>query len=110
MLDEYMPIITGKYSVKLKIDEIVSIEQQLRKVVITTNEKCYSYYGKISNIDKYLDLRFYHCLSRLIINFDKVKEMRAQVIYFENGGFYYIGKNNYIKTRQTYSAYLKKML
>lgn len=106
-MEKYIPVITKKYSCKVSVDDIVYIRQHEKKLDIVTEEERYSYYEKMDNVVDYLDDRFYRIMKRLVVNLDKVTMVREQQIYFENGDGLYLGKDNYIKAKQRYTAHLR---
>ena len=106
----FIPLVTRKFSLKVWIADIIYIQKKDRKIKIMTDQECYEYYEKLQNIEQYLDKRFYHCLKTLVVNLDKIDKMTDQTIFFQNGETFFLGRENYIKTKQTYSAYLKKLI
>ena len=107
---QFIPLITRKFSLKVWVDDIVYIQKKDRKLKVATDRVCYEYYEKLQNIEPYLDQRFYYCLKSLVVNLDKIDKMTDQTIFFQNGETFFLGRENYIKAKQTYSAYLKKLI
>ena len=105
---EYLPIITRKYSTRAKVDDLIMIERTGRKINVVTDGNKWTYNGKIKDTWMYLDKRFFHCLCGCIINFDKVEKMENNQIIFANGLRYTIGRDNFLRTRQAYDAYLRR--
>jgi len=66
------------------------------------------------NLMQYLDSRFYTCLKGTVINLDKVERMEERPeerrIYFLNGEYLLIGRDNFIRTKQRYAAWLKNLI
>lgn len=48
-------------------------------------------------------------MSTCIINLDKVESMEKSTVKFESGRNMIVGRDNFIKTRQVYNAYLRKL-
>ncbi|MGF6376200.1 DNA-binding LytR/AlgR family response regulator [Clostridiales Family XIII bacterium PM5-7] len=109
MSESYIPIICGKEAAKVKVSDILMIERENRKLHVITQDKAYAYYEKIQNVEPMLDGRFYPCLKGCYINLDHVTGMANQTITFDNGTEYNLGKENFIKAKQTYVVYLKKI-
>lgn len=109
-MDKYIPVITRQYSRKINVDDIVYLEQQQRKLAIVTKDQTYVSYQRIENVEKQLDERFYHTLKKLIVNIEQISAAENQTIVFENGIALQLGREAYIRTKQTYAAYLKKLL
>lgn len=106
--DSYVPVITRKEAAKVRIREILYIETELRVVVIYTAGRAYRFYGKLDDILKYLDDRFYRCHKSCIINLEKVVRMEDGVFYFPEGVTLRVGQNNYRLSRNQYVKYLKQ--
>jgi len=110
MFERYLIISNGKRPVQVKTRDVLWIERHLRKIYIVTDCETYEYYERMENIQPFLDSRFYPCLQGCYINFDKVKTMQEQKIIFENERVFYLGRANFIKTRQAFKKYLKNKL
>lgn len=106
MKEKAIPVITKSYTANVKVKDIVKIERYNRKINIVTDKGDYWFYGKIDNMTQYLDDRFYPCIQGCYINFDRVESMANQMIFFDNGCQYSLGRTNYIRTRQVYSRFL----
>lgn len=106
--ESYIPIICGKEAAKVRVSDILMIEREKRKLHVVTEGKSYAYYEKIQNVEPMLDGRFYPCLKGCYINLDHVTEMSNQTITFDNGIAYNLGRENFIKAKQTYAVYLRK--
>lgn len=106
---DYIPIITKKYSCKINTDDILYIEQQQRKLTLVTEQGSYSFYERMDNIIGFLDDRFFRTMKHLTVNLEKILMAREQRIVFQNGETIYLGKENYIRTKQRYVAYLRRL-
>lgn len=110
MSERYIPIISGSHTARVKVSDIIMVERNRRKLHVVTDEKEYEYYEKIENVELLLDGRFYPCLKGCYINFERVSHMEDQRIYFDNGHFFDLGRENYIRTKQKYRGYLRKTI
>ncbi len=110
MEERYIPLITKSYIRKIFLGDIVYIMKKQRKIQIVTEQEQFEYYEKMEPLLPYLDGRFYCCLRNIVINMDKVERMENQTIYFMNGERIWLGRDNYVRSKQMYSAYLKKLL
>ena len=81
-----------------------------RKILIAAEEEQLEYYERMDTVMCYLDKRFFPCLHNFIINLDKVERMENQTIFFLNGEQFSLGRDNYVRAKQYYIAYLKKLL
>ena len=109
-MEKYVPLVTTNCVRKILLDEIVYIMKKTRKLMIVTDTEIYEYYGKLEQVSRVLDRRFFACLRGCIINLDKVLRMEEQVIYMTNGEPISVGRDSFIRAKQYYTAYLKKLL
>lgn len=106
-MDKYLPFVRRDVCCKILLKDIMRIEQRGRMVAIVTENDIFERYGRIEELEPYLDERFYHCLKTVIINFQQVSMMRDQTIFFRNSEKIFLGRQNYIKARQTFAIYIK---
>lgn len=109
-MEKYIPLVTKHCVRKILLDEIVYIMKKTRKIMIVTDTEIYEYYGKLEQVSQVLDRRFFACLNSCIINLDKVMRMENQIIYMTNGEPVPMGRDRFIRAKQYYTAYLKKLL
>ncbi len=109
-MEKYVPLVTKQCVRKILPDEIVYIMKKARKIMLVTDKEVYEYYGKLEPVSQVLDRRFFACLRGCIINLDKVLRMEDQRIYMTNGEPILMGRDNFIRAKQYYTAYLKKLL
>lgn len=106
-MERYIPVITKHYSCRVDLDDIIYIQQQQKKLAIVTDDEIYSYYEKIENVLDYLDKRFFRVMKKLVVNLDKISMVKEQQVHFKNGSDIYLGKDNYVRTKQKYTAYIR---
>lgn len=106
----YIPIINGSEAAKVKVSDVLMVERDRRRLHVVTETKDYFYYEKLENIEPLLGRGFYPCLKGCYINFSKVSYMSDQMICFNNGHIYNLGRANFIRTRQMYKDYLKNIV
>ena len=106
--EEYIPVITRKETTRVNVCEILYIETELRIVNIHTNSRTYRFYGKLDDVQKYLNGNFYRCHKSCIINLEKIDRMEDGIFYFSGGETFRIGQNNYRQTRNHYIKYLER--
>jgi len=104
----YIPIINRSEIHKVFIENIMVIEQKLRKIIIYTDteEKRYSRYGKLDEIVMFLDDRFFRCHHSYLINMKKVVKMREQTIFFEGGVQVAIGREKFHVAKQKFAGFM----
>lgn len=106
-MTKYIPVVTKRYSCKVDTSDIIYIQQQQKKLVIVTDDEIYSYYEKMENVLECLDGRFFRIMKKLVVNLDKISMVKEQQVHFQNGDDIYLGKDNYVKTKQKYTAHLR---
>lgn len=104
----FIPVINRREISKVFIENVILIEQELRKVVIYTDteDEQYSQYGKIDEVEAFLDDRFFRCHHSCLINMKKIVKMREQTIFFENGRKIVVGREKFHAAKQRFAGYL----
>ena len=105
-MGDFLPYINSHQCCKIWLSDIMYIMQEGRTTNIVTEKETYCSYGKIKEMERHLDNRFYYCLKKVMINFENVAAMKDQTIYFKNGEMITLGRQNYVHTRQAFAAYL----
>ena len=105
-MESFLPFINREQCCKIWLNDIMYIRQEGRMTSIVTEKETYCSYEKLKDMEAHLDKRFYYCLKKVIINFENVAVMKEQTIYFKNGDFITLGRQNYVHTRQAFAAYL----
>ena len=112
-MDKFIPVIKPRSSVKVDVDEVIYIEQYLRKTKIITENETHEIYSKIDDYLGYLGSNFLKCHRSLYVNMDKIISMREQSIVFKNGESLYLSRDKFTAARQYFSRYImcnKKLL
>lgn len=92
------------------VSDVRLIKREGRKLVIYNECEKIEYYERIENILPVLDDYFYGCLKGCYINLSHVIKMDNYAVFFDSGQKLYLGRDNYIKTKQKYCIYLKKLV
>ena len=109
-MKEYLPVISRRSVLKIPLEDIIYIVKMHRKIRIVMAEGNLEYYERIENLIPYMDRRFYACLKTVYINMEWVEKMEEQRIYLRNGDFIPLGRDNFVKARQWYASWLKKLI
>ena len=104
MGEGYIPIINREETCKVYIVNVLFIEQDLRKIIVHTEDGLFWRYGKIEELLKYLDDRFFKCHKSCIINLDKVMKMKEQTVFFENGDKIVMSKEKFRLAKQNFAG------
>ena len=106
-MEKYLPIVNRSECNMVKLDDILYIRKEGRKINIVTEKAAFYEYCRMGEVEEHLDERFYNCLKGVIINFNQVQGMRDQTIIFRNGITFELGRDSFIRTKQTFAAYIK---
>ncbi|MBK5245908.1 MAG: LytTR family transcriptional regulator DNA-binding domain-containing protein [Peptostreptococcaceae bacterium] len=112
-MNRFIPVIKPRSSIKVDVDEVLYIEQYLRKTKILTESETHEMYSKIEDYLVYLGSNFLKCHRSLYVNMDKIVSMREQSIVFTNGDSLYLSRDKFTAARQHFSRYImcnKKLL
>ena len=108
-MEKYVPFVTKSICCRIKLSDILYIEQEGRRVNIVTEDCVNHIYGRTEDFVRYLDQRFYPCLKGTYLNFDNVDSIRGQKVQFTGNTCYYLGRNNSIKTRPAFAMYIVRL-
>ena len=103
-MENFLPFINSHQCCKIWLHDIMYIRQDGRMTSIITEKETYCSYEKLKEMEAHLDKCFYYCLKKVIINFDNVAAMKEQTIYFKNGDFITLGRQNYVSRQPFFKA------
>ena len=106
---KYLPIINRSDSCKVKVSDICYITRDDRKLLFDTEYGLKTTNGKMNTVERYLGPEFVRCMSGCIVNLSKVRETKNMIVYFENGKELKLGRTGYVRLKQRFNAYLRKM-
>ena len=108
-MEKYIPFVNRKDCCKILLKDILYLENDARRVRIMTTEGAYCQYAKLSDLEPYFreESCFFPAMKSLIVNFDYVSAMKNQIIYFNDGTEYPIGRSNYLRTKHKFVSYLR---
>lgn len=107
---KYLPIINRSESCRVKVSDICFISRDNRKLFFGTEDGTKMTYAKISSFEEFLGPEFVRCMSGCIINLAKVKDMKDLTVYFDNGETMELSRDSFLRAKQKYNAYLRKLL
>lgn len=105
----YLPIIEKDVSRRLEQHSILYLIQDLRNVIIAQDSEKISIRGRVDELARNLNSDFYRCHTYLTVNLSRIAKMANCTMIFDNGEELRIGRNNFIKARRAYNAYLMKL-
>lgn len=102
-------IVSGNTFARIKFSDIEMIEQIGRKIKVCTENDEYIFYDRINDMaSALLGSTFYRAMKSLIVNFDKMVNIKDGVLIFESGRKFAIGRNNYLILKRSFKNYLMK--
>ncbi len=104
----YIPVITRKETARVNIRDVLYIETELRIVNVYTVDRTYRFYGKLDDVQQYLDGNFFRCHKSCIINMEKITRMEDCILYFCGEFTLRIGQNNFRRAKTRYAQYLEQ--
>ena len=105
-MDLNLPFTDGRKVKLIPLNEICYIEQRERKVSVVTLYGTETRYGRLEEYKPYLDDSFVNVLKYTSVNFENIREMSDQTIYFANGERLNLNREYFIKAKQRYALYL----
>jgi DNA-binding LytR/AlgR family response regulator len=105
-MKEYIPVIKTRESIRVRVEEVLYVEQYLRKTKILTETGSHEVYCKISDYLDYMGDNFLKCHRSLYVNMDNVISMKDQTVYFKNGESILLSRDKYTAAKQRFSRYI----
>lgn len=98
---------TRERSFVVNVEDILFLENALRKVVIHTDAQTILVYGTMSEFEKKLGAGFYRSHRGYLVNLARIAEYDAETIYMDNGETAYLTKKNYPDFVKCYMRFLR---
>ena len=92
---------------KIGLEDVIFVEQDLRKVLFHLHSEVCATYGKLEKYLEQLPQEFYQCNKSYVINLEKVIKMNDQTIYFSDGQEIRMGRQSFHGAKK---AFLKFVL
>jgi len=102
----YIPVIKTRESIRVSVEDILYVEQYLRKTKILTESESYEVYAKIDDYLAYMGDNFLKCHRSLYVNMDNVISMKEQTVHFRNGQSISLSRDKYTAAKQHFSRYI----
>ncbi|MCI5720992.1 MAG: LytTR family transcriptional regulator DNA-binding domain-containing protein [Firmicutes bacterium] len=102
----YIHIKNQKIVASVSTTSVLYIEKDGRKLRVVTENREFSYYEKMNNVEPLLDNTFFLCRKGCYINLSKIALMEDQCITFINGEKYWLGRDNFNRTKKQFINFL----
>ncbi len=94
-------------NITLNVDDILYLENEMRKIAAHTKMETITFYGVMSEIEKLLGTGFYRCHRGYLVNMAYVSEYDTDNILLNNGEKVYLSKDRYQDFVKQYMRYLR---
>lgn len=98
---------TREKSLTIDTDDILFLENALRKIVIHTKTEPIVVYGTMSEFEQKVGSGFYRSHRGYLVNLAHVAEYDAETIYMDNGEIAYLTRKNYPDFVKQYMRFLR---
>lgn len=95
-------------NVTLYAEDIIYLENEMRKIAVHTQNEVVTFYGAMSEAEKQLGDDFYRCHRSYLVNMAFVTEYDSESIFFENGEKIYMAKEKYRDFVKNYMRFLRR--
>lgn len=98
---------TREKNITLNVNDILYLENEMRKNVAHTKRETITFYGVMSEMEKSVGTGFYRCHRGYLVNMAYVSEYDTDSILLSNGEKIYLSKNRYQDFVKHYMRYLR---
>lgn len=98
---------TREKNITLNVNDILYLENEMRKIVAHTKRETITFYGVMSEMEKSVGTGFYRCHRGYLVNMAYVSEYDTDSILLSNGEKIYLSKNRYQDFVKHYMRYLR---
>ena len=101
-MKEFFAVVTKQGTTRLRMEDILYFEKELRRIHVHTTDGVYSFYGSFGSLSERLDERFCRCHCSFVVNLEKVQSMKRYVLNLESGELLAISQRFYPYTKLRY--------
>lgn len=98
---------TREKNITLNVDDILYLENEMRKIIVYTKRETITFYGVMSEIEKIVGTGFYRCHRGYLVNMAYVSEYDKDNIILNNGKKVYLSKERYQDFVKQYMRFLR---
>ncbi len=106
-MKEFFAVITKQGTTRVRMEDIIYFEKELRRIHLHTKDDVLSFYGSFRNLGELLDERFCRCHCSFVVNLEKVKSISRYMLSLESGESLRVSQRFYPNTRKRYRAFLQ---
>ena len=104
--NEYLVLSRKQGTTRIKIDDILYFEKELRIIHVYTEDDIYSFYGSFKELKKMIDKRFCRCHNSFIVNLNKTVHLERYEIHLVNGAVLSVSQRRYSHTKKSFLRHL----
>lgn len=98
---------TREKNFTLNVDDILYLENDMRKIAAHTQKETIAFYGVMSEMEKLVGTGFHRCHRGYLVNMAYVSEYDTDTILLSNGEKVYLAKDRYQDFVKQYMRYLR---
>lgn len=96
----------GRKIVNIRLDTVLYLEKQLRKVVVVTTQGKYDFYGRFEDVQPQMDRRMIRCHNSFIANMDYARQFTPDGFLLENDQVVPVSRRRLTAVRNEFVRYL----
>jgi len=100
---------TRDKSIALDINDILFMENEMRKIAVHTKREIIRFYGVMSELEEKAGDNFYRCHRGYLVNMAYIAEYDNENIYLTNGDKVYLAREKYQDFVKHYMRFLRKV-
>jgi len=100
---------TRDKSIALDINDILFMENEMRKIAVHTKIEIIRFYGVMSKLEEKVGNNFYRCHRGYLVNMTYIAEYDNENIYLTNGDKVYLAREKYQDFVKHYMRFLRKV-
>ncbi len=100
---------TRDKSIAVDVDDILFMENEMRKIAVHTKREVIRFYGSMSDIEEKVGDKFYRCHRGYLVNMEHIAEYDNENIYLTNGDKVYLSREKYQNFVKHYMRFLRKV-
>jgi len=98
---------TRDKSIAIDINDILFMENEMRKIAVHTKKETVRFYGVMSELEMKIGSGFYRCHRGYLVNMSYIAEYDSENIYLTNGEKVYLAREKYQDFVKHYMRFLR---
>ncbi len=98
---------TRDKSIAIDVDDILFMENEMRKIAVHTKREVIKFYGAMAELEESVGSGFYRCHRGYLVNMAYIAEYDTENIYLTNGEKVYLARKKYQDFVKHYMRFLR---